>query len=223
MSIQQEELPLFPLNSVLFPHAELILNVSEQRHRDMIRHCLQHDVPFGVLLVRDEISGDPDPYMVGTVARIRSVQSYDDGNMDAKVVGTTRFRVRRLEDSGAFWKGRVEAVTDEESEEGLRLHALAQRMRELMEALIYAEFRNAEAKVVQVRLPDDPTALSFLVAKFLNLPSRQQQHLLETTDTIERISEMLPVLEEHLEIAEHQPSSTYQISAADLSEWITTN
>jgi len=46
------ELPLFPLNSVLFPGATLALHIFEERHQRMIRWCLQNGSPFGVLLVR---------------------------------------------------------------------------------------------------------------------------------------------------------------------------
>jgi Lon protease-like protein len=46
------ELPLFPLNTVLFPGMPLTLHIFEDRYKRMIRTCLKTRQPFGVVLVR---------------------------------------------------------------------------------------------------------------------------------------------------------------------------
>ena len=46
------ELPLFPLNTVLCPGIALPLHVFEDRYRAMVRHCLESQSPFGVVLIR---------------------------------------------------------------------------------------------------------------------------------------------------------------------------
>ena len=46
------ELPLFPLNTVLFPGQVLPLHIFEERYRLMIRRCLAEDLPFGVVLIK---------------------------------------------------------------------------------------------------------------------------------------------------------------------------
>ncbi|MFB3052831.1 MAG: LON peptidase substrate-binding domain-containing protein, partial [Dehalococcoidia bacterium] len=46
------ELPLFPLNSVLFPGATLPLHIFEERYKKMVNLCLESNSPFGVLLIR---------------------------------------------------------------------------------------------------------------------------------------------------------------------------
>ena len=67
-----EEIPLFPLHTVLFPHASLHLNVFEERYHQMLRYCLEYDQPFGIVLIRSgsEVGGAAEPYMVGTACRI---------------------------------------------------------------------------------------------------------------------------------------------------------
>ena len=88
MSQSLEELPLFPLNAVIFPYAALQLHIFEERYRDMVRTCLEFDRPFGIVLIRSESeTGQADPYMVGTVVRILRVYNYDDGRMDIDVTG----------------------------------------------------------------------------------------------------------------------------------------
>ena len=67
-----ELLPLFPLNTVLFPNMVLPLHVFEERYKLMINTCLAQDKPFGVVLIYSgtEAGGPAVPHSVGTVARI---------------------------------------------------------------------------------------------------------------------------------------------------------
>ena len=46
-----EELPLFPLNTVLFPGGPLRLRIFEPRYLDMVRRCLKESRTFGVVLI----------------------------------------------------------------------------------------------------------------------------------------------------------------------------
>ena len=67
------KLPLFPLQTVLFPGAPILLHIFEERYRLMIGRCLEQNSPFGVVLIRQGTEVDPDaiPYGVGTTAQIR--------------------------------------------------------------------------------------------------------------------------------------------------------
>ena len=65
------QVPLFPLNTVLFPGGPLPLRIFEARYVDMVSNCLKNDAPFGVLLIRD--GGETGPattHEIGTLARI---------------------------------------------------------------------------------------------------------------------------------------------------------
>ena len=66
------ELPLFPLNTVLFPGQMLPLHIFEDRYRLMIRRCLAEDLPFGVVLIKRgaEIGAEAEPHMEARIARI---------------------------------------------------------------------------------------------------------------------------------------------------------
>jgi Lon protease-like protein len=59
-----QKLPIFPLQTVLFPGAQLQLHIFEERYRAMIGRCLEQHSPFGVVLIRrgGEISPD-DPWV----------------------------------------------------------------------------------------------------------------------------------------------------------------
>lgn len=222
-----EEMPLFALNTVLFPYASIRLHVFEDRYREMVRDCIQEDRPFGVVLIRagSEVGGEADPYLVGTACRIQRVHHYDDGRMDIQVVGERRFRIREMDDSGAYLVGMVEPVIEHEISDSQRAEELLTRAREEFEALIRRQIERQEIHV-RVRFPEDPVVLSFTIAHLLQMENLQKQRLLETTDTVERMEDLLPILERHILEAELEDASSttyYKIGSEELREWITPN
>ena len=94
------ELPLFPLNTVLFPGGRLPLRIFEHRYIEMTKVCVRDDVPFGVcrIIRGDEVSprgaGAPEFAAVGTLARIESWDMPEQGILLVSVAGGTRFEVR---------------------------------------------------------------------------------------------------------------------------------
>jgi Lon protease-like protein len=99
MDDRRMELPLFPLNTVLCPGIALPLHVFEDRYRAMVRHCLETQSPFGVVLIRQgrEVGAGTISFTgIGTIAEIRDAGSYDDGRYDLLVVGTRRFEIRQV-------------------------------------------------------------------------------------------------------------------------------
>lgn len=223
MGHRLEEMPLFPLDTVLFPYAQLQLHVFEDRYREMVRHCTQHDQPFGVVLIRsgEEVGGQAEPYLVGTAVRIVSVHTFDDGKMDVRVHGERRFRVRKLDETKPYLVGYVEPLIELEVEDTPRAEELVLRSREYVQAYIENYFSRFDVKVAKIKLPTDPTALSFVVANFLQIENLDKQRLLETTDTLDRLSEMIPILERHM--VEAKVADDHKVSPSHFREWIFPN
>ncbi len=90
--------PLFPLNTVLFPGGPLPLRIFETRYIDMIGERVRNDAPFGVLLIRDghEV-GPSSTYDVGTLARITDWYQGSDGLLGVTAIGEQRFRLLSAE------------------------------------------------------------------------------------------------------------------------------
>jgi Lon protease-like protein len=88
---------MFPLSTVLFPHAELMLHVFEPRYRELTERCLAGDHEFGVVLIArgSEVGGGDERFDVGTVARIEAATRFDDGRFAVAARGTRRIAVRR--------------------------------------------------------------------------------------------------------------------------------
>lgn len=88
------KVPLFPLNTVLFPGGPLPLRIFEPRYLEMVSDCLRKDMPFGVLLIRDgEESGSATTYSIGTLARITDWYQGSDGLLGVTAIGEQRFRL----------------------------------------------------------------------------------------------------------------------------------
>ena len=92
MSASAIELPLFPLNVVLFPGVVLPLHIFEPRYRQMIAECFQQKTPFGVVLARPEsLPLQEEPYPVGTMAEIHNLSQLEDGRYVLMAIGCSDF------------------------------------------------------------------------------------------------------------------------------------
>jgi ATP-dependent Lon protease len=114
-SARPERIPLFPLNVVLLPGADIPLHIFEPRYRLMVRHCIEDKTEFGMLL-----SLPKGIVRVGCTAEILEVvKRYDDGRLDILAVGRMPFRIVDLLNPEAFGEealleGQVDYLDDRE-------------------------------------------------------------------------------------------------------------
>jgi len=98
------DLPLFPLGTVLFPGGLLPLQLFEQRYLEMGKACLRDATPFGVCRIREgaEVGAPAAPEMVGCLARIVEWDMQQLGVLQIVAQGSRRFRIieRRLQSDG---------------------------------------------------------------------------------------------------------------------------
>lgn len=224
MSEDLRPLPLFPLGSVLFPNMLMALHIFEDRYKEMIEDCQDHDSQFGVTLIRsgNEVGDeDVEPYLIGTAASIRDLETVDEGRLNILVQGGSRFRVRDLDRSRSYLVGLVEEVEDDPwggSDEELGLLERAQvTFRELADALTdRLDFK------IQVRLSNDPSALSFAIAGMLGIEQIERQRLLEVTSASERFEEMLPVMRSLISAVQGK-QSLREAHYNEIKEWMSLN
>ena len=112
MTDDLRELPLFPLNTVLFPSLPLPLHIFEERYRLMIGSCIVTDNLFGVCLIKEgvEVGGPAEPFEIGTVAKISEVQREQDGRMNLMTFGTQRFKLLEITQREPYLIGRVQLL-----------------------------------------------------------------------------------------------------------------
>lgn len=91
------ELPLFPLNTVLFPGGPLSLRIFEPRYLDMVGACMRQQTPFGVVLIQAgaEVGTAVEIADIGTTARIEDFSELPDGLLGISCRGERKFRVMK--------------------------------------------------------------------------------------------------------------------------------
>lgn len=106
-------LPLFPLQVVLLPGAELPLHIFEDRYKEMIGEVIRERIEFGVILANEK-----GIVNTGCTAMIDKVlREYPDGRLDILARGRRRFEIMMLNDERSFLRGSVEFFDDEEEPE----------------------------------------------------------------------------------------------------------
>lgn len=87
--------PLFPLNTVLFPGGVLPLRIFEPRYLDMVSDCLKNETGIGVVLIKEgaETGKAADSYDTGTLSSISYWHKRSDGILGVTLKGEQRFRV----------------------------------------------------------------------------------------------------------------------------------
>ncbi len=90
-------LPMFPLQTVLFPYGLLPLHVFEPRYRALTQQCLATDRRFGVVLIAQgsEVGGGDARHTVGTVAWIDQAADLPDGRFAVVASGRDRLVIRQ--------------------------------------------------------------------------------------------------------------------------------
>lgn len=211
-----DQLPMFPLNTVLFPGMTMQLHVFEDRYRALVHHLLT--IPdksqrlFGVVAIREgyEVGshGVQSVHRVGCVAQMTTVVPAEDGRFDIEIVGRERFHLQSMDASGPYLVGTVETASDaadpaaaagRTSQEAVRARNTFGVYRERL-----SELRGAE--VLDVDLPDDPVYLSYTLAATCLLTLRERQALLETGSADERLVMLRRAMHEEMRAIRAIPS-----------------
>lgn len=174
------ELPLFPLNTVLFPGMPLPLHIFEERYKQMVADCLRDGRPFGVVLIAEGAAegGPPaQPFPIGCTAEIAQVQPLDDGRMIIMTVGRERFRIVRLRHDRPYLVGMVEPAPLLDEDEA-RVEAGAARLEPLVTEYLDKLAEMGSIDAVPEAPPEDPASLAYLGAALIQLPAEQKQSLL---------------------------------------------
>ncbi len=203
MKIPESDFPLFPLNTVLFPQARLPLYIFEPRYQEMINRCLEDDLAFGVLLIKEgsEVGAPVIPHEIGTVARIVDVARAEDGRMNISVMGVTRFKLVEQSTQRAYLTGKIQLLPDENLDLS-KVEFSARRTAQLFKDYVkkIQAISEMESEDDSFQLPKDPTHLSYLIASSLPISNPDRQSLLEAKTVKERLRREILFLERELNL-----------------------
>jgi len=190
--VSVNDIPLFPLNAVLFPGGPLSLRIFEQRYLDMVRDCARTGSGFGVCMILHgrEAGEAAVPAAVGTLARIVDFYTMPDGLLGIRAEGGERFHVdrSRVRDNGLahgsvhFW----------ESEPTIELPPEYSLLGTILERLF--DKSGSEFSKASRACYDNASWVGFRLAEALPLENRERQYLLQMTDPIARLAQLMHYL-----------------------------
>jgi len=177
------KVPMFPLNTVLFPGGPLPLRIFESRYIDMISERMKADAPFGVVLIKDgQEAGPSSTFETGTLARITDWYQGSDGLLGVTAIGEQRFRLLASErQPDGLNVGEIELLPDEPAFE---LPAQYQFLTEILGAVM-----DDLGKLYEPLERDMQNAawLGYRFMEVLPIDLEQKQESLESNDTLARL------------------------------------
>ncbi len=186
------EVPLFPLRTVLFPGGFLPLRIFEQRYLTMIRDCARTDTGFGVCLIREgeEAVSPVRTAMVGTHAQIVDWYTLEDGLLGVSTVGTVRFEIESTsqQEDGLF-TSQVRILPEPPS------CPVPENYSVLSDVLSrFMEKVGDQYPSYTVERLQDAVWVGYRLSELLPLSGIEKQHLLELSDPVERLQNLLEIL-----------------------------
>lgn len=200
---KDEALPLFPLNTVLFPKTSLPLRIFEPRYKDMIGQCLENGTPFGVCLIQEgkESGGVALPHVLGTIAEIKKAEHKANGDIHITVEGSKRFRLVEELKRSPTWLAKVQILEEPVGDQDATRDA-KDELRMAMSRYANLYYLLTSKQLMFEKYFRDPVRLSYYLADLLELENDEKQALLEAPDAATRLEierELLPVQNRKLE------------------------
>ena len=183
--MSQVRLPLFPLNVVLLPGADMPLHIFEPRYRQMVRDCLEAKSPFGMLLaLPNGMAG------TGCTAEILEVTGrYDDGRCDILPVGREPFRIVELFPEEPLMRGDVDFLEDRPAAVNPRISRELIELYETCHTLIFDDYPRDPAESAEDKI-------SYRIASRLPMDLLWKQRVLELRSEAERQERLVAYLRE---------------------------
>jgi Lon protease-like protein len=185
------ELPLFPLNTVLFPQGPLALRIFEPRYVDMVRKCMRDGAPFGVVMIRSgqEAGAVSSAAEIGTSSLIVDFNQMPDGLLGIICTGEQKFRIedRHVQPDGLN-VGTITWLPHEAPQPLPTQHAhLGQLLKKVLPQLgdLYKSMAGPF---------DDAGWVGMRLAEILPISLAERQECLEIDDPLARLERLAPFI-----------------------------
>jgi ATP-dependent Lon protease len=166
--MRPDRIPLFPLNVVLLPGADLPLHIFEPRYLEMVSRCLKEKSEFGVLLALPK-----GVARVGCTAEIiEVVNRHHDGTMDILTVGREPFRVVEFFEENPLAEGHIDYLEDHDAPSNSALRRELIELYETCHTLVFEDYpKNTDS--------DQSARISYVIAGTLPMDLLWKQQILE--------------------------------------------
>lgn len=180
-------LPVFPLNTVLYPGGLLQLKIFEQRYLDMTKACVRDSTPFGVCHIREgqEVGLPAVPEQIGCTALIAEWEMPHLGVFQLRTRGQQPFRIlRQATQPDGLIRAEIELLDETAGAIRQESFALCRRVLEQIIEKIGADYFSPPLAY------DDPRWTSYRLAEVLPLGLKEKQGLLEMRNDGARLAQL---------------------------------
>jgi Lon protease-like protein len=181
---ERTTLPLFPLNTVVFPGGRLPLRIFEQRYLEMVKQAIADNAPFGICAIREgaETGAPAVPHLVGTRVVVTDWDMPETGILHIDTQAQERFVIRSThEKPGGLLVGTVEAVSSEVAV------AVPNDLELAVEILRHIVGEYGHAHFPAPHEFDNAVWVGYRLSEVLPLKLSIKQNLLEMNDSVTRL------------------------------------
>ena len=188
-------IPLFPLNgAILFPQANLPLNIFEKRYLDMVEFSLKSNRLIGMIQMNEKL----ELYSVGCIGKINSFTETDDGTFMINLIGQNYYSLKKkLPETKKFILANVKIISNKANNERESLNSFNKNL--LVEKYRkYIEVKNMQVDTSLIQDIDTADLIKF-IAMSCPFCVEDKQMLLETSDLIKLGEKTTSLLEFYLQ------------------------
>ena len=184
------QIPLFPLQTVLLPEFPLPLHIFEERYKLLVDFCIANESEFGIVYA----NGNRIKKAGCTAKIIQVYNQYEDGKMDLLTIGQKRFKINSISEENLYLSADVEYFDDEDEIDSPDLNALSQKGIEILQSLGKLKISNELMQYIgQLNLK----VISFIISSIGGFTNSEKQKFLEMTSTAGRIEKAVEILEQY--------------------------
>ncbi len=188
---EEIEIPLFPLNVVMFPHSKIPLNIFEERYKKMIGECISGGTVFGI-----NFFSEKNIHLTGCSAEVSEVTDrLENGGMNIIVKGVQRYKIINYELSlSGYYTGNIEYLDDDTGDyDKVKMVKAVKVYNDLVEIVYKGSVKKIDLS--DVRWFEGNRSVAFSMAEKSGLSLAERQSLLETDKEEERLDFMLKYFE----------------------------
>jgi len=194
------EVPIFPLDVVLFPGMALPLHIFEPRYRLMTADCLADRASFGVVLAPAD--GEDECALigrVGTLARISDCERLPEGRFNLLALGMRRFRILEVRRAKPYLTALVRPLDDVPATViSSRREALVREARVALRDYLRLVMTLIGSDEQVISIPESAEELSYVIGMCLTCEDCEKQTLLEITSMDERLESGIRALRDEI-------------------------
>ena len=192
---KRRTLPLFPLNTLVFPGGRLPLRIFEQRYLDMVKQAIADNSPFGICAIRagSEVGAPATPYEIGTRVIVTDWDMPQTGILHIDTQAQERFVIRSTHsEPNGLLIGTVEPVSVEV------IAPIPDDLQLAAEILRHIVKEYGDAHFPAPHHFDDAVWVGYRLSEVLPLKLSIKQNLLEMNDSVERLRILSEILKKQI-------------------------